>query len=203
MINFIDKNNKLDETKSSLNITYPRNIEIIFGNYPYPEIVHNFILDIKNNLNPDMENYTNVKGGMTNWNYFLGKENFNNFMVYLINKHQTKHPNLFQYFLQRKSILEAWGNEIKPGDSLKYHIHNCWHGILYLTKGCDLQLPELNLKITPEPGDYYIFPPQILHGFDKYEGEVNRYSLIFNMDQSQNHFDFGKKIENLDKKNES
>jgi len=203
MINFIDKNNKLNETKSSLNITYPRNIEIIFGHYPYPEIVHNFILDIKNNLNPDMENYTNVKGGMTNWNYFLGKENFNNFMVYLINKHQTKHPNLFQYFLQRKSILEAWGNEIKPGDSLKYHIHTAWHGILYLTKGCDLQLPELNLKITPEPGDYYIFPPQILHGFDKYEGEVNRYSLIFNMDQSQNHFDFGKKIESLNKKNES
>ena len=46
------------------------------------------------------------------------------------------------------------------------HHHCCWHGILYLTKGCDLILPELNIKITPEPGDYYLFPPYIFHGFD-------------------------------------
>ena len=203
MINFIDKNNKLNETRSSLNITYPRNINIIFGHYSYPEIIHNFILDIKNNLSSKMENYTNVKGGMTDWNYFLNKDNFNNFFTFLINKHQTSHPYLFEYFLEKNIITNAWGNEIKKGDSLKYHIHSCWHGILYLTKGCDLQLPELNLKITPEPGDYYIFPPQILHGFDKYEGEINRYSLIFNIDQKSTSFDFTKKVESMDKKNES
>ena len=65
--------------------------------------------------------------------------------------------------------------------------------ILYLTKGCDLILPELNLKITPEPGDYYIFPPEILHGFDKYEGETNRYSLIFNI-VPKNEFEYLKKL---------
>ena len=43
------------------------------------------------------------------------------------------------------------------------------HMVFILTKGCDLILPELNLKITPEPGDYYIFPPEIMHGFDKYD----------------------------------
>ena len=48
MISLIDKNNKLNETKNSLNITYPRNINIIFGHYPYPENIHSFILDIKN-----------------------------------------------------------------------------------------------------------------------------------------------------------
>ena len=175
MINFIDKNDKLNETKNSLNITYPRNINIIFGHYSYPEIIHNFILDIKNNLSSEMKNHTNVKGGMTDWNYFLEKNIVNN----------------------------AWGNEIKKGDSLKYHTHACWHGILYLTKGCDLQLPELNLKITPEPGDYYIFPAEILHGFDKYEGETNRYSLIFNINQKSTSFDFTKKIESINKKNES
>ena len=67
------------------------------------------------------------------------------------------------------------------------------HGILYLTKGCDLILPDLNLKITPEPGDYYIFPPEILHGFDKYEGETNRYSLIFNI-VPKNEFEYLKKL---------
>ena len=102
MITFIDKNNKLNETKSSLNITYPRTVNIILGHYSYPEIIHNFILDIKNNLSSEMENYTNVKGGMTDWNYFLGKDNFNDFFNFLINKHQTSHPDLFQYFFRKK-----------------------------------------------------------------------------------------------------
>tara|TARA_R110002049_G_scaffold235218_1_gene408472 strand:- start:1732 stop:2331 length:600 start_codon:yes stop_codon:yes gene_type:complete len=193
MINFIDKNNKLNENKSSLTITYPRTVSLIFGNYPYPEIVHNFILDIKNNLDSNMQNYTNVKGGMTNWYHFLDKDNFKNFFTFLINKHQTTHPKLFQYFLERYEVTNAWGNEIKPNDSLNYHTHPCWHGILYLTKGCDLYLPELNIKITPEPGDYYIFPPEVVHGFDKSQEQNNRYSLIFNIQQA-NEFNFKKKL---------
>ena len=64
---------------------------------------------------------------------------------------------------------------------------------IIFTKGCDLILPELNLKITPEPGDYYIFAPEILHGFDAYEEDKNRYSLIFNIIQ-KNHFNYRKKI---------
>ena len=200
MISLIDKNNSLNETKNSLNITYPRTVNIIFGNYPYIDVVNNLIINIKNNLNIHMENYTNVKGGMTKWDHFLNNSLFINFISYLINTHQTTHPNIFQHFLQNKTIEEAWGNEIKKGDSLKYHAHRCLHGILYLTKGCDLILPELNLKITPEPGDYYIFPPEILHGFDSYNGKKNRYSLIFNI-TDKNHFEYAKKIEELNAKN--
>ena len=197
MITLIDKNNKLNENRNTLNVTYLRNVNIIFGHYPYPDIVHNFIVDIKNNLDPNMDNYTNVKGGMTDWRYFLDKPQFNEFIVHVINKHQIINSNLFEYFLEKNIIENAWGNEIKPGDSLNYHSHPCFHGVLYLTKGCDLILPELNLKITPEPGDYYIFPPEIEHGFDTYEGEKNRYSLIFNIMQNNNKFAFHKKIKKL------
>ena len=200
MISLIDKNNKLNETRNSLNVSYTRHVNIIFGNYAYPEVINNFLINIKNNLSDKMENYTNVKGGMTDWNYFIDKPDFINFISYLINTHQTTHPGIFKHFLQKQTIEEAWGNEIKKGDSLNYHIHNCLHGILYLTKGCDLILPELNLKITPEPGDYYIFPPEILHGFDLYNGEKNRYSLIFNI-KEKNHFEYSKKIEGLNGKN--
>ena len=194
MINLIDKNNKLNENKNSLTVSYLRTVNIIFGYYPYPEVIHNFIIDIKNNLDPKMENYKNVKGGMTDWKHFNDNNNFKNFIYYVINKHQITHPEIFEYFLDKNKISDAWGNEIKPNDSLSYHTHPCIHGILYLTKGCDLILPELNLKITPEPGDYYIFPPEILHGFDKYEGEKNRYSLIFNITQGDV-FKFKKKVE--------
>ena len=64
MITILDNNNKLNEHKNNLVITYPRTANIIFGSYPYPDQIHNFILDIKNNLNLEMKNYTNVKGGI-------------------------------------------------------------------------------------------------------------------------------------------
>ncbi len=193
MISLLDKNNKLNEDRNSINVSYTRHVNIIFGNYPYPDIIHNFIMLIKSNLDPNMDNYTNVKGGMTDWNYFLDKPEFINFISYLINKYQNTHPDIFKYFLERKTIENAWGNEIKKGDSLNYHNHSCIHGILYLTKGCDLILPELNLKISPEPGDYYIFPSEILHGFDTSTSENNRYSLIFNV-VDKNIFEFNKKL---------
>jgi hypothetical protein len=194
MISFIQKNNKLNEVKNSLTITYPRTINIIYGNHPYPHVVHNFILDIKNNLDPSLKNYTNVKGGMTSWDHYLNNDNFNGFLAYLINSHQTTHPKIFKYFLERKGIENAWGNEIKLGDSLDYHTHPCFHGILYLTKGCDLILPELNIKITPEPGDYYIFPPEILHGFNASKETNNRYSLVFNISDTDG-FKHDQKVE--------
>ena len=198
MISLLNKKNKLNENRDSLNISYTRHVNIIFGHYPYPEIIHNFIIDIKSNLNPELKNYTNVKGKITDWTYFIDKLDFVNFITYLINKYQNTHPNIFEHFLQKKTVGDAWGNEIQKGDSLDYHHHSCLHGILYLTKGCDLILPELNLKITPEPGDYYIFPPEIIHGFDLYEGEQNRYSLIFNI-LDKNQFDYANKLKELKK----
>ena len=197
MISLLDPNNKLNEHKNSLTISYPRTVNIIFGNYPYIDVINNLIIDIKNNLDSKMKNYTNVKGGMTTWTYFIEKPLFKNFMVYLINKHQNSHPNIFQHFLEKYTISDAWGNEIKKGDSLNFHTHPCIHGILYLTEGCDLILPELNIKISPKPGDYYIFPPEISHGFNEHIEEKNRYSLIFNLYEIDNKFKYNNKLNGI------
>ena len=202
MISILNKNNKLDESRNSLNITYPRSVNIIFGNYPYIDVVNNFIINIKNNLNVDMKNYTNVKGGMTKWTHFVNNPMFNNFMIYLINKHQLTHPKIFEYFNEKYGVVNAWGNEIKKGDSLNYHTHPCLHGILYLTKGSDLILPELNLKISPEPGNYYIFPPEVVHGFEESKYEDNRYCVVFNIIEV-NQFNFQKKLEELNERKKS
>ena len=129
MISLLDPNNKLNEHKNSLTISYPRTVNIIFGNYPYIDVINNLIIDIKNNL-----------------------------------------------------------------DSLNFHTHPCIHGILYLTEGCDLILPELNIKISPKPGDYYIFPPEISHGFNEHTEEKNRYSLIFNLYEIDNKFKYNNKL---------
>ena len=179
-----------DQNRNSINVSYLRSVNIIFGNYSFPDILNNFLIKIKNNLDPELENYTNVKGGMTDWNYFVDDPDFIKFISFLINKYQITHPGIFKYFLTIKTITQAWGNEIKKGDSLNYHTHPCYHGILYLTKGCDLILPELNIKISPKPGDYYVFPPEILHGFEKYKDDDTRYSLIFNIGDKNNEFKF-------------
>lgn len=199
MIKFINKNNKLSETKNSFTVTYPRTVNIICGHYPYPNRVHNMILEIKNNLDPEMNNYTAVKGGMTNWKYFIDKDSFKDFFTFLINKHQSTHPEIFAYFLEKSLILDAWGNEIKKGDSIAVHDHRQYHVILYLTDGADLILPELNISISPKAGDYYIFPPMVLHGFDKHTEDKNRYSLICNFDSAE-HFSIAKKIEQIHEK---
>tara|TARA_R100001509_G_scaffold13680_1_gene7043 strand:+ start:268 stop:858 length:591 start_codon:yes stop_codon:yes gene_type:complete len=195
MISLFTKNNPISEEKNSLLITYPRTVNIIFGNYPYPDIIHNLIMAVKSNLDPNMKNYTNIEGGMTSWDYFLDKPDFVNFITYLINKHQLTHPEIFKHFLEKRTIKEAWGTEIKKGDKIRYHTHPNSNGILYLTKGSDLICPELNLKITPEPGDYYIFPPQILHGFNASSEEKNRYSLVFNFAEYK-YFDYNRKLNN-------
>jgi len=58
MISLLNKNNKISEEKTNLVVTYPRTVNIILGNYPYPEIIHNFIINIKSNLDSSMKNYT-------------------------------------------------------------------------------------------------------------------------------------------------
>jgi hypothetical protein len=73
---------------------------------------------------------------------------------------------------------------------------------LYLTKGCDLILPELNIKITPKPGDYYFFPPSVLHGFNTYKEDTNRYSLIFNIVENKS-FDYNKKLKEKNERQNS
>ena len=56
-----------------------------------------------------------------------------------------------------------------------------------------LLITDLNLKIKPKPGEYYVFPPEIYHGFDKSIEEDNRYSLVFNINVNDNLFKYLKK----------
>ena len=185
MINIKNSDTRLRRS-SSLVMTYPRTVQITCGHYPEVADIHNFIMEIKKNIDEKTSYATNVKGGMTDFNYFLGHPLFNKFMTYVINTNQMSNPSLFQHFFDRKIIQNAWGNEIKTNDYVCGHDHPCHHGILYLTKGNPLVLPELDLEIYPEPGDYYIFPPCIQHYVDVSNNTTARYNLIFNIAENIN-----------------
>ena len=68
MIEFIEKDPRLTNTQS-LNITYPRTINVAFGNYPVVEDIHNLIISIKNNIDPDISYATNVRANMTKFKF--------------------------------------------------------------------------------------------------------------------------------------
>lgn len=180
MIEFIEKDPSLKHSQSLI-FTYPRTVQITFGVYPYVEDLHNMILEIKNKINKKDSYSSNVKGGKTGWNEFVNHPFTKKFFTYCINQHQSTNLDLFKFFNEKKEIKNGWGNEIKKGDYVKQHIHTEHHGILYLTEGNPLVLPELNIKLDPKPGNYYFFPPLIAHYVDKNENEKNRYNVVYNI----------------------
>lgn len=185
MIEFLD-NNPILSHSHSLTITYPRRINIIHGNYPFAEDIHNLIIEIKNNISEKHSYASNVKGGKTDWGYFIDNRIVTKFINFCINKHVLSNPDLFKFFYERKTIANAWGNELKKGDYVVQHTHDSYHCILYLTEGEPLILPELNIKIIPKAGDYYFFPPYILHGVDESKSDKNRYNLVLNIAETPN-----------------
>jgi len=178
--------NKLSSNSSSLMVSYLRPVQISFGNYPYIEDLHNFMTIIKNNLLDSEYCATNVLGGKTDWNLFNEHPLFIKFLNWFINKHQVTNSWL-RFFYEKRQITNAWGNELKKGHSVKLHEHAEHHGILYLTKGAPLIVPELELEIHPEQGDYYFFPPLLKHYVNEItEDEPARYNVIFNISEKHN-----------------
>lgn len=182
MFEFIDKSSPVPSHSQSLVITYPRTVDILYGYYPHLADIHNFILEIKEKISKEHSYKSNVKGGKTPWTAFVDHSFTAKFIQHCILKHQSTHPNLFENFLSKHFIKEAWGTEIKEGDYVALHHHSTYNAILYLTDGNPLLLPELNLKIHPKPGDYYFFPPQILHGVEASTSKKNRYNLVLNIE---------------------
>ncbi len=187
MIEFIE-NNVLDKNNQSIVVSYNRTVSIPFGNYPYPEDIHNLIILIKQNVDEKSSYACNVKARRTDWDFFSKHPIAQKFIAFCINKHQVSNPDIFQYFFDRKAIESCWGNEIRKGDYVQSHIHNVVHAILYLTEGEPLILPELNIKIHPKPGDYYFFPPVIYHYVNKSTSDKNRYNLIMNIEENPSNF---------------
>ena len=168
-------------TSNSLMVTYPRTVQITFGHYPYADHVENLKNEIRNNLTEELEDATYVRGKMTPWNYFIDNPLITKFVNHCINTHQLTNPELFRYFYQKQIIQNLWGIELGKGDRVDQHHHTTFHGLFYLTEGNPLVLPQLQMEITPKPGDYYFFPPGIEHYVEEVKDDNKRYTIVFNI----------------------
>ena len=178
----INEIKKEDNLTHSTIVTYPRTVQISHGVYDNVIDMMNMISMISTNISKKDE-LTNVYGGKTDWCFFNETPEFKRFFEYFVLKHKITNN-----FLNEKNWLiqnlrfEAWGNELKKNDYVAMHTHTCHHLILYLTEGNPLILPELNIKIIPKMGEYYFFPPYVLHGVDQIkEDNKKRYCLVANI----------------------
>jgi hypothetical protein len=177
----LTQNNKFisEKTISSFSITYPRTVTLIHGNYSKQHILHNLKIKIKNNLSKKTSNFTYVRGGMTDWEFFIHDIDFSKFFTEIIDKH--RHILAPDLLLDKElKVIDAWGNCLNKGDHVALHTHNSHHGILYLTEGTPLIFPELEMKFTPKPGDWILAPPGLFHGTDPIESEKERINVVFN-----------------------
>lgn len=199
----INEIKKEENITHSTFVTYPRTIQISHGKYDNVVDMMNMITMISQNIIKKNEELTNVYGGKTDWLFFNDTPEFKRLMEYIVSKHKTTN----QFFSEENWYdkiprYEAWGNELKKGDHVEFHTHVCYHLILYLTEGNPLVLPELNMKIIPKRGEYYIFPPYVYHGVEKVkEEDFKRYCLVANIHYEPN-WKTNKIINDLKKQNE-
>jgi hypothetical protein len=185
----------------STSITFPRTTTITHGVYDNKVDMANMISLISRNIKE--RNQTNVKGGKTDWQFFNDKPELDRFINYLVRKHKNSCELFSEENWKVNNIhVSAWGNEIKKGEYVDLHIHECYHLILYLTEGSPLVLPELKIQIKPMVGSYYIFEPYIKHCVPPSESDRNRYNLVVNIEKRPN-WDNKNLIENsLKRKNQ-
>ena len=192
------------QPSSSLMVTYPKTVQITFGNYPYPDQIENIKNEIRNNLTEELEDATYVRGKMTPWNYFIDNPLTTKFINHCINTHQGTNAELFRHFYQKHIIQNLLGIDLGKGDRVDIHQHFISHGLLYLTEGNPLILPELQVEITPKAGDYYFFPPGIKHYVDEVKADTKRYTLVINIGPniSDENWERNKRIRDKGKKEE-
>ena len=179
----IDPIKKEENYAYSTIVTFPKTTQISMGTYSETVDMMNMVHMIKQNIVE--RNLTNVKGGKTDWTFFNEKPIFKKFLDYVSLKYCNIHPAFDRKKWEKNSCtIDAWGNELKKGEYVKMHIHNCYHMILYLTEGAPLVIPELKITIKPKTGSFYIFEPYILHGVPEVTGEETRYNLVVNIKES-------------------
>jgi len=176
----LTNNNKFitDNRLSTMSFTVPKTITLWYGNYARKDILHNLTLALKR-ADKEMSHKTYVRGGMTSWQCFKHNRDFSVFFTEIINKIA---PVVFSKFKLSTDldVQDAWGNVLKKGELVEPHTHDTYHGILYLTKGNPLIFPELEMNFTPNPGDWIIAPPEVVHGVNPVKEEQERMNIVFN-----------------------
>jgi len=127
------------------------------------------------------QNYqTNVKGKMTN-DIFLQDQNFIN-LLHVCKTYVGSFSRVWDY---PWVLLNAWGVRNDYGDYTRNHRHGqaCISGLIYLNSNeQELEFPELQTKVKPEPGRVVIWDSLLRHECKPNRSDISKYSVVFNID---------------------
>jgi hypothetical protein len=160
-------------------------------NYHNEKVLKRIEDKIKNNINPDMYKKTNVRGGMTNYNFFVEDKDFHtllNDISFVLFKFADK--NGFEGANKFK-ILDAWGNMLSKNE----YVRNHWHlnnsnkirathistNVFLDKKEPGTYFPKYRKQIKPQRGKMIVFLANEMHLVDVYKQEEPRYTLAFNL----------------------
>jgi len=160
-------------------------------NYNNERILKSIEDKIKNNINPYMYKKTNVRGNMTNYNFFIEDKDFHillNDISFLLFKFADQ--NGFEGANKFK-IIDAWGNMLSKNE----YVRNHWHlnnknkvraphmsiNVSFDKKEPGTYFPKYRKQIKPKRGKMVVFLANEMHLVDVYKHEEPRYTLAFNL----------------------
>ena len=143
--------------------------------------VNNFKLLIDKNVGA-LNYKTNVKGKMTDWEFFKQVPKFNELLLNI--------GEIFSAFPFRAlTLVNAWGNIIEKGDEVVIHNHRYNHisGILYLTEnGPGTYFPQFNKTVVEKIGKFVFFSSEANHSVAKSNIKQKRYTIACNFNEIEN-----------------
>lgn len=143
--------------------------------------VNNFKLLIDKNVGA-LNYKTNVKGKMTDWEFFKNVPEFNQLLLSI--------GEIFCAFpFKQLTLVNAWGNIIEKGDEVVIHNHRYNHisGILYLTEnGPGTYFPQFNKTVVEKIGKFVFFSSEADHSVAKSNIKQKRYTIACNFNEMEN-----------------
>ncbi len=133
-----------------------------------------FINKIDKNLSTNLNRKTNIKGGMTEFDFFKTDKKFQQLLTKTFNRENVDIPHC--------NLEKAWGIKMKKGDSTSFHVHNVdYSGIIYLTDSTTpIEFPEIKLKILPKKNMLLFFSGMLEHGTGILK-RGTKYAIPFNL----------------------
>lgn len=161
-------------------------------------IIHDFLDDLsylksledsleKYTLKDEMENSTNVKATMTEYEKLLGDEQFNKIHTKILETLafiftlRTPHPHEVLSF----EMIDSWGMRHRKNNETVNHIHgSSFSGAFYVRVPSPTVMffEDYFHSLELENNMLVLFPGFTKHAVEKYLGDIDRISMAFNID---------------------
>ena len=158
--------------------------DIIIGEYPYHQQLKNELVPLLENYSDKQGRMTNVQATMTEWDWGKDILSVKKFKKYILNKV----PVLISHggAIYSTDYRDFWGNIYHKNDCTYKHNHLPYYmSFVYFLKAkwynSSLVFTDYDQKVRPIEGRYVIFPSHLQHHVPKHRFKQTRMTLSGNI----------------------